>query len=78
MAHGQDPDNPLAVIDRVPDAEAPDAILPESLHFPQERLTDGGITAEGLQGALDGTLQGWGKKGNDARDMGGMSRRYSH
>lgn len=40
-------------------AEAPHAVLPESLQFAQERFPEGGITAESLKGALDGALEVW-------------------
>jgi hypothetical protein len=70
VTHCEDPDNPCGGIDGVHDAEAPHAILPESLQFPQKRFPEGGITPESLKGSLDGTLQVWGKMPNDLTDMG--------
>jgi hypothetical protein len=60
----------VGAIDRVHDAEAPHAVLPESLKFSHERLTEGGITTEGLKGTFDGTLQIWRKMANDVRNVG--------
>jgi hypothetical protein len=69
VVHCEDPDNPLGAIDGVNDAEAPHAVLPESLQFPQERFPEGGITAESLKGTFDGGLQVWRKMPNDLGEM---------
>jgi hypothetical protein len=56
MAYRENPDNPVGAINGVHDAEAPHAVFPQPLQFPQDGFSQGGITAESLHSPLDGAL----------------------
>ncbi len=70
VAHREDPENPVATVEGIDDAKAPHAVLPESLQFPHERLIQGGIATESLEGTLDRSLQLRRKMLNDRCHMG--------
>jgi hypothetical protein len=69
VAHGEDPEDSLATIDGVDNAEAPHTVLPETLEFPHERLPQGRIAPESLERIPDRPLQLKRKMPDDLRHV---------
>jgi hypothetical protein len=69
VTYGEDPEDSLATIDGVDDAEAPHPILPQSLKFPHEGLSQARIATERLERTLDRSLQLRRKMPNDLRHV---------